>query len=347
MKRRILIGTAIGAVFFAVAGLGSLYAYDASKSDTIAEGVQVAGVDVGGLNVSRARDILRRALGPRLDRPVEIDYPGHRFFLGSAEAQVRPDVNTMVEAALAESRKGTFVGRAIRELAGHKVRATLPAQVLYSQAAVDRVVARVKARLNRPARDASVVASPSNLTVQPSEPGMAVRAQVLRRMVVKHLENPASSHVVHVQTLQRKPKVSSAQLAAKYPAYITIDRSAFRLRLWQHLKLTHTYVIAVGRQGLETPAGLYEINDRQINPSWHVPHSAWAGALAGRVIPPGPDDPLKARWLGFYNGAGIHGTDAVSSLGTAASHGCIRMSIPDVEQLYPLVPMHTPIYIGN
>jgi lipoprotein-anchoring transpeptidase ErfK/SrfK len=64
------------------------------------------------------------------------------------------------------------------------------------------------------------------------------------------------------------------------------------------------------------------------------------------VIPPGPQDPIKARWLGFYNGAGIHGTDNVGSLGSAASHGCIRMSIPDVEELYSLVPYGTPIYIG-
>ena len=74
--------------------------------------------------------------------------------------------------------------------------------------------------------------------------------------------------------------------------------------------------------------------------------SSWAGALAGRIIPPGPEDPIKSRWLGFYNGAGIHGTDAIWSLGTAASHGCIRMAIPDVEQLYDLVPLHTPIYVG-
>jgi lipoprotein-anchoring transpeptidase ErfK/SrfK len=346
MKRRILIGAVVGAVFFAVAGLGSLYAYDASKSDTIAAGVQVAGVDVGGLSVSRARDILQRALGTRLARPVEIDYPGHRFFLGPAEAQVRPDVNTMVDAALAVSRRGTFVGRAIRELAGHKVRATLPARIRYSKAAVDRVVRRVQTALNRSPQDATVEPSADNLTIHPSQVGLSVRAQVLRRMVVKHLENPASSHVVHVQTLPRTPKVSTARLTAKYPAFITIDRANFRLRLWQHLKLTHTYVIAVGRQGLETPAGLYEINDREIDPSWHVPNSAWAGALAGKVIPPGPDDPIKARWLGFYNGAGIHGTDELWSLGTAASHGCIRMSIPDVEQLFPLVPMHTPIYVG-
>ncbi|MEN3342702.1 MAG: L,D-transpeptidase ErfK/SrfK, partial [Actinomycetota bacterium] len=76
-----------------------------------------------------------------------------------------------------------------------------------------------------------------------------------------------------------------------------------------------------------------------------VPKSAWAGELAGRVIPPGPDDPIKARWMGFWNGAGIHGTDETWSLGSAASHGCIRMAIPDVIELYDLVPLDTSIYV--
>ena len=48
-----------------------------------------------------------------------------------------------------------------------------------------------------------------------------------------------------------------------------------------------SYTIAVGRQGLETPAGEYTVQDKQINPSWHVPNSSWAGKLAGQVIPPG------------------------------------------------------------
>ena len=144
-----------------------------------------------------------------------------------------------------------------------------------------------------------------------------------------------------------KPKVTTDQLAQQYPTFITIDRAAFQLRFWQNLKLVKTYTIAVGQAGLETPAGEYTIDDKQVNPSWHVPDSAWAGDLAGQVIPPGPADPIKARWMGFYNGAGIHGTDEVSSLGTAASHGCVRMAIPDVEELYDQVPLGTPIYIGD
>ncbi len=77
-----------------------------------------------------------------------------------------------------------------------------------------------------------------------------------------------------------------------------------------------------------------------------MPDSAWAGDLAGQVIPPGPADPIKARWMAIFEGAGIHGTEETESLGSAASHGCVRMSIPDVEELYDQVEVGTPIYIG-
>jgi lipoprotein-anchoring transpeptidase ErfK/SrfK len=155
------------------------------------------------------------------------------------------------------------------------------------------------------------------------------------------------NRTVKTPTQPLKPDVTTDQLAQKYPVYLTVDRGNFQLRLWKDLKVVNTYTIAVGQQGLETPAGTYTIDDKQVNPSWHVPDSAWAGDLAGQVIPPGPEDPLKARWMGFYNGAGIHGTDDIASLGTAASHGCIRMSIPDVIALYDQVPLGTPIYVGN
>ena len=131
----------------------------------------------------------------------------------------------------------------------------------------------------------------------------------------------------------------------KYPDYIIINRNGFQLRYYHRLKLQKAYTIAVGQQGLETPAGLYDVQDKQVNPSWHVPNSSWAGSLAGQVIPPGPQDPLKARWMGIDGGAGIHGTEDVGSLGSAASHGCIRMAIPDVIELYDQVEVGTPVYI--
>jgi lipoprotein-anchoring transpeptidase ErfK/SrfK len=57
------------------------------------------------------------------------------------------------------------------------------------------------------------------------------------------------------------------------------------------------------------------------------------------------ENPLKARWMGIVNGVGIHGTGEPSSIGTRASHGCIRMTVPDVVDLYPRVPVGTPVLI--
>ncbi len=100
-------------------------------------------------------------------------------------------------------------------------------------------------------------------------------------------------------------------------------------------------------EGLETPAGLHHIEWEQVDPPWHVPNKAWAGALAGKTIPPGPEDPLKARFMSFEGGAGIHGIDPgeYGSIGHDASHGCVRMRIPDVIALYDVSPVGTPVYI--
>jgi lipoprotein-anchoring transpeptidase ErfK/SrfK len=150
-----------------------------------------------------------------------------------------------------------------------------------------------------------------------------------------------------VRTSVVEPKVTTADLADKYPAVLIVNRGAFTLTLYKDLKLAKTYRIAVGQVGLETPAGLYHIQNKAVDPAWSVPNADWAGDLAGTVVPGGtPQNPLKARWLGIFDGAGIHGTDAASSIGSAASHGCIRMLIPDVIELYEQVPVGAPIYIA-
>jgi len=159
---------------------------------------------------------------------------------------------------------------------------------------------------------------------------------------------PALGTTVAVLTHKVHPAVGVSQLASKYPAYIIIDRAAFRLRFYRHLKLADTYEIAVGMEGLETPAGLHSIEWKQVDPPWYVPNKAWAGALAGTVVPPGPEDPLKARFMSFDGGAGIHGIDPseYESIGHDASHGCVRMRIPDVISLYSHAPVGTPVYIA-
>ena len=143
------------------------------------------------------------------------------------------------------------------------------------------------------------------------------------------------------------PQVTTQELAADYPKVLTVDRAAFRLTLYKDLEPAQIYGIAVGQVGLDTPAGLYTIQNKAVDPAWHVPDSEWAGDLAGQVIPGGvPENPIRARWLGVYGGVGIHGTSDEGSIGSNASHGCIRMRVADVVRLYDEVPVGTPVYIA-
>jgi lipoprotein-anchoring transpeptidase ErfK/SrfK len=219
--------------------------------------------------------------------------------------------------------------------------------VRYSRPALDAFVTRVTRAIDRPARDASVsVGGRAQLVTVASRRGLVVDASRLRAEIERALGSPSAGHAIAVPVRLIEPKVTTAMLAAAYPAYLVVDRPDFRLFLYRHLRLTHTYPIAVGRAGLETPAGLHHILDKEINPAWHVPLSSWAGSLAGQVIPPGPQDPLVARWMAIDDqGDGIHGTNEPWSIGSAASHGCIRMLVPDVIQLYSLTPLGTPVWV--
>jgi lipoprotein-anchoring transpeptidase ErfK/SrfK len=337
----------IVAAFLAVlvVAAGGAYLYDHGRRDLIAQGIRVDNVDLGGLRADQARVRLQRELLAPLNRGIVVRAAGKPFHLTAREARISANIGGMVDAAVARSREGSIVTRVARGLTGGHVNAVLPAQVAYSHPAVGRLVSRVKQALTIPVRDADVSFSASGPKVVRARTGRALDKDALRTQVERDLVRPGQQAIV-ATTHIIKPKVTSNQLAKRYPAIIVINRAAFQLRFYHDLKLEKTYKIAVGRQGLETPAGLYHIQDKQVNPSWHVPNSAWAGKLAGRVIPPGPDDPIKARWMGVDGGAGIHGTEELASLGTAASHGCIRMAIPDVIQLYSRVPTGAPVYIA-
>src|SRR4051812_6909016 len=345
MRQRSFIVVAL-AVAVLVLGAVGVYAYDKTRDDLIAKGVTAGGIDLGGLHPEAARAKLRRELAGPLGEPITIRYAGKGYKLTAHRARVRVDVDAMVDHALAESRKGNVVSRTTRTITGGSVHASVPLSVTYSKRAVRSFVAKVKRKIDQAPRDANIDASNGQIVKVDSRPGRKLDDGALESQMNRELVQVSSDHIVTAPVEKVKPNVTTAELANKYPRVITINRGAFKLTLYRDLRPVKTYTIAVGKQGLETPAGRYNIQDKQVNPSWHVPNSAWAGDLAGKVIPPGPQDPIKARWMGVNGGAGIHGTDDVGSLGSAASHGCIRMAIPDVEALFDKVEVGDPVFIA-
>ncbi|HVY78214.1 MAG TPA: L,D-transpeptidase/peptidoglycan binding protein [Solirubrobacterales bacterium] len=330
----LLVGVAVG------------YAYDSSEKGKIADGVTIGGVAVGGMDEEEAEQAVHRQLLDPLKHSLRVGYDGESWTLSGAKLGVRADIDAAVEEALAESQEGGFPGRLVRYVTGGGVDERIAADVTYSRPAINRFVRKVANEVDREARDASVEASADSLKVVPAQNGRKLRDNLLTRQLEAAVLNASADHTIAARTHYTKPEVSTKEVASKYPSYLTLDRATFTLRLWENLKLAKTYTVAVGQEGLETPEGLYAIQEKEENPTWHVPESAWAGDLAGQDIPPGPSNPIKARWMGIYEGAGIHGTEETYSLGSAASHGCVRMAIPDVEELYDRVEVGTPIYIG-
>lgn len=134
----------------------------------------------------------------------------------------------------------------------------------------------------------------------------------------------------------------NAPTLRKLVGRIVVSIGQRKLRLIRNGHVVRTYRVAVGQPAYPTPLGTYKIVQKQKDPSWIPPSSPWAKGLG--PIPPGPGNPLGTRWIGTSAPAvGIHGTYADSSIGSAASHGCIRMHIPEVEALYDEVSVGMPV----
>jgi lipoprotein-anchoring transpeptidase ErfK/SrfK len=123
-------------------------------------------------------------------------------------------------------------------------------------------------------------------------------------------------------------------LDAQVPAVTTkrvivVSLEDHKLALVEDGKVKKIYTVAVGKPSTPSPVGTFTIARRVMNPTY---------SHDGRVVPPGPNNPVGTRWMGLsIPGYGIHGTNVPSSIGKAASHGCIRMARKDLEELYPMV----------
>jgi lipoprotein-anchoring transpeptidase ErfK/SrfK len=343
MGRKSKFAVVAAVLVVAMVAVGA-YLYDHSQEGKIADGVTIEGIAVGGMDAEGAEAKVRRVLLKPLDRPLLVEYGDQTWKLPPGDLKVRADIHGAVAAAVEASREGDLPTRLGRYLAGDDLELDISADLAYSRTAINKFVRHVADELEQQPRDASVDPGADELEVVSSQPGRKVRdnrlTKELRAAVL------GGDRTVAVKVHKTKPETTTAEVAQRYPSYLTLDRGTFTLRLWKGLELARTYTVAVGQEGLETPEGLYEIQAKEENPIWHVPESDWAGDLAGQTIPPGPSNPIKARWMAIYEGAGIHGTEETASLGSAASHGCVRMAIADVEELYDQVEVGTPIFIG-
>jgi len=305
----------------------------AAAEQVIAPGVKAGGVDLGGQTVESAAANLELALGPTFSRPVDVRVGNRTFRLQPADAQFSFD-------ALRTAKRAYYAGR--DKGPGQEVELALR----FSVKALRAWAQDVDRKTARKPRDARARITVSRIVVTKPRNGRTINEKSLERRLAATLRDPSRPRVLRAKLNPDRPAIGMRELRRRYATVLTVDRTTLKLRLFKRLKLAKTYRIAIGAAGYDTPSGLFSIQNKQVNPAWHVPNSDWAGSLRGQVIPGGaPNNPLKARWLGVNGSVGIHGTAEEWSIGTRASHGCIRMRVSDVVDLYPRVPVGTPVLI--
>ena len=341
------IVVALAFILVLVGGAFAAYAYDNSKKDEIAEGVTVGGVDIGGLSEAKANALLRQQLVKPLKRPLVVAYEGDTWKVSKEKLKIRANISDAVDRALAESREGGLPSRLARYVSGGDVDVKIKPSIGYSQPAINRLVLQVSEDVDRAPVDASVEPSADSLNVVSGQTGQELRDNLLTRQLNALVRRRSGKSRVIAKVRETKPEISTKEVAQKYPTYLTVSQSSFSVKVWKDLELVAEYPIAVGQPAYPTPYGLYSVADKQVDPVWSVPNSDWAGELAGTVVAGGTAaNPLVARWMGVIDGVGFHGTNETYSLGTAASHGCMRMAVDDITEMYDMVPVSTPVYIG-
>ncbi len=290
----------------------------------IVDGVTIGGVAVGGLTADGATTVVRDAFEGGLVR-VNVRsklYQPSVKSLGGRVVGLAP----AVEAALVRTTPGDVV-----------------LAVSYSDAAVAALVADLARRNARGAADARWGWIGRRPVAVAEKPGSVVDLVALRRALVAALQTPAA-RTVAAEFRSVKPRRTRGQL----PPAIVISRGAHRLHVYRYAGgetvLWRRFGVAVGAAEFPTPRGLFRIIDKQRHPWWYPPDSDWA--KDAEPIPPGPSNPLGTRWMGISSPAvGIHGTPNAASIGYSASHGCIRMKIPDAEWVFQRVRIGSPVRI--
>ena len=285
----------------------------------VPENVTVAGVLIGGLTPEDAKAALRAFF----TRPVVFAFRGHRREAAPWHVGARVDLGGAVAAALAAEP-----GDAL----------TLPVRFdrAYLRAFVDRLARRWS---SRPVDSTVRLRSSLRPYITKARDGYKIRPRAtrltIRAALAAHERGPLA-----VSYSALRPDVTRRN----FGPVIVIRRGSHGLYLYRGSEFRRYFPVAVGMSQYPTPLGRFSIATMQRNPWWYPPDASWAAGAS--PIPPGPSNPLGTRWMGLsVGGVGIHGTPNVASIGYSASHGCIRMRIPDAEWLFERVRIGTPVFI--
>lgn len=184
------------------------------------------------------------------------------------------------------------------------------------------------------------------------------KPQTIKKNIANPVEPPTQTRLVAQAEKQNPivdswpkalwPQASAQQIPSNKlvsgKTKVVVDLSDRRTYVYAGEDVIASYPIAIGKKGWETPTGSFQVMHMRHFPVWRHP-------ITGKIFEAGTDSPLGDRWIGFWsdgrNEIGFHGTPDIDLLGTAVSHGCLRMRNSDVRLLYEQVSLGTTVLVRD
>ena len=312
----------------------------------IPQGVTVAGKDLSGMSEEQARTAMETAVSAPMLRPVSVVGGGKTWTL-EPSGFVTIDVDTMIDEAYSTRRAATFVARLDSQLRNTPL--TKDVQPAYSvdASAVAQWVAKTATEIDRQPTDATRTIVGYEFKITPGVNGQRVDQSASTAAITKALGAEMAlsntSRSADLVVIATKPSITESS----FKTAIIVSTSRAKIWLYEGAKLVKTYRCAPGRPAFPTPKGDFFIQSKQYMAAWHNPGSDWAKEMP-LIIPGGPYNPMGIHKIGI-NSSGIffHGIppSEFSSIGTQASHGCMRMMPSTVRDLFGRVSIGDLVYI--
>lgn len=334
----------------------AVVAFDWVQADNVLPGVRIEGADVGGMSADDATAAAAAVSERMLQQQVSITGDDQSFPVTLADLQVSADVPGAVAAAVEGQGGSGFLAtvtgpfeRTYHRLTGSELDVDVPIRFEASDAGIAAFVEKAKAAVDRPMVNSDVDVSSGALKITRSQSGRVLDTAAASQQIESQADQWAHGEMPGGAGFALPVAITPAEVTeANIGQTAFVSKAQKRVWLYNGADLVATYEIAIGTPGHPTPAGDFKVVNKRKNPTWVNPApNGWGAGMPAR-IGPGPTNPLGTRAVDISaSGIRFHGTNNRDSVGTAASHGCMRMLKEDVEVFFEQIDVGARVIIVN
>ncbi|CAN5862780.1 hypothetical protein BH23ACT12_BH23ACT12_13080 [soil metagenome] len=328
-----------------VGGAAAAVRMESANTKVSLNGFEVGGIDLAGLDKAAATKRLHDRFEAPLDTPINISLNGQLLQSTTRrELGASTNVDEVYARAIQLHRDIPTFKRIWYRITGMSMGHNLQVETRVDPSRAAGIVNKIAEAVNKAPADATVSVVGGRPKIGDGAPGFALD----EKAATQALQDASKKGAAGI-ALTGKP-VAPAVTRENFKDVIIIKVGENKLYHYDGEQLVKTYDVATGVPKYPTPIGQFKITQKRFRPTWVNPAKGpgqWGARLPAK-IGPGPSNPLGTRALNLNSpGIRIHGTTADNSIGYNASHGCIRMKMSDVEELFDRVDVGTPVIIQS